>query len=174
MAPRRAAVCGLMAALGTVFLAAGALPFAAYCAPVLAMLTLLPVLDAYGAGAALGVYGVVSVLGLLLSAEASLLFLFLGYYPVLRRAIDRLPGRGLRLVLKLAVCNAGVALAYGAAALLFHLPLVSAEAEGAVVPYLLTLLALWNATFLLLDRALVRLEALYRKRLKKLLFPRER
>lgn len=46
-------MCGLMAALGTVLLLAGALPFAAYCAPVLAMLPLLPVADAYGDGAAL-------------------------------------------------------------------------------------------------------------------------
>ena len=168
---RRMAVCGLMAALGTVFIAAGALPFAAYCAPVLAMLTLLPVLDGYGSAAALGVYGVVSVLGLLLSAEveASLLFLFLGHYPVLRRAIGRLPGRGLRLALKLAACNAGVALTYGASLLLFHLPLVSEDLE--TLPYLLTLLGLWNATFLLLDRALERLETAYRRRLKKRLFP---
>lgn len=166
---RRVALCGVMAALGTVLLLMGALPFAAYCAPVLAMLPLLPVRDAYGDGAALGVYGVTGVLGLLLSAEgeAALLYLFLGHYPVLRHAIGRLPGRALRLAAKLAVCNAAVALTWGAALLLFRLP-IAPEGEG--VPYILALLGLWNVTFLLLDRALERLESVYRRRWRKLLF----
>lgn len=167
---RRMAVCGMMAALGTVLLLAGALPFAAYCAPVLAMLPLLPVRDAYGDGAALGVYGVTAALGLLLSAEgeAALLYLFLGHYPVLRYAIGRLPGRGLRLAAKLAVCNVGVALTWGGALLLFRLPIAP---EGEALPYLLTLLGLWNVTFLLLDRALGRLETVYQRRWRRRLFP---
>ena len=157
MAARRVAMCGLMAALGTVLLLAGALPFAAYCAPVLAMLPLLPVGDAYGDGAALCVYGVISVLDL-----------FLGYYPVLRHVIERLPGRVLRLAAKLAVCNAAMALTWGGALLLFRLPILP---EGAGAPYLLTLLGLWNVTFLLLDRALGRLEIVCRQRWRRL-FPK--
>ena len=170
MATRRVAMCGLMAALGTVLLLAGALPFAAYCAPVLAMLPLLPVADAYGDGAAVCVYGVISALGLLLSVEgeAAVLYLFLGYYPVLRHVIGRLPGRVLRLAAKLAVCNAAMALTWGGALLLFRLPILP---EGAGAPYLLTLLGLWNVTFLLLDRALGRLEIVCRRRWRRL-FPK--
>jgi len=156
-----------MGALGLVFLLAGALPFAAYCSPILAMLPLLPVLDVYGPGAALRVYGTVSLLGLLLSAEpeASLLYLFLGHYPVLRHALNRLPCRPLRLLAKLTVFNAGAGLSYAAAILLF--PALSEGPLG--LPYFLTLLGLGNLTFLLLDLALGRLEIVYRKQWRKLL-----
>ena len=62
-----------------------------------------------------------------------------------------------------------MALTWGGAWLLFRLPILP---EGAGLPYLLTLLGLWNVTFLLLDRALGRLEAVYRRRWKRRLFPR--
>ncbi len=168
---RKMAVCGLMAALGAVFLTAGALPFAAYCAPVLAMLTLLPVQDACGHRWALGVYAVISLLGLLLSpeTEAAVVFLILGYYPILRHRLNRLPGP-LRLAAKLAVFNGAVALACAAAIILFRLPLAAEAEAGGAVPLLPAMALLGNATFLLLDRALGPLEAAYRRRWKKLLF----
>ena len=61
-----------------------------------------------------------------------------------------------------------MALTWGGALLLFRLPIAP---EGEALPYLLTLLGLWNVTFLLLDRALGRLETVYQRRWRRRLFP---
>ena len=172
---RKIAVCGLMSALGVVFLMAGAvIPFATYCAPVLAMLTLLPVLDAYGPKTALWVYAAVSLLGLLLApeTEAALWYVCLGYYPVLRPVLRKLPGRLLPLLCKLLLFNTALVLIYGAAVFLFDLGAVAADIEGASKGFLLVLAALANVTFLLYDVALGRVARLYRQRWRKFLFPK--
>ena len=55
MKSRQIALCGMLNALAVVLLSFGGLiPIATYCAPLLAMAVLLPVLEEYGGRMALG------------------------------------------------------------------------------------------------------------------------
>lgn len=163
-----------MAALGVVFLMAGIIPLSTYCCPALAMLALLPVLYEYGSRAALSVYLVTALLSLLLvpELEVSLLYVFLGYYPVLRPILNKLPGRIFPVLCKLAVFNAAVLVAYMLIIFIFQLSHVVADLEGASGVLLAALLVLGNVTFLLYDVALGRLRNLYFSKLRKLFIPK--
>ena len=70
MSSRQMALSGILSALAAAFLTAGGmLGIATYCAPILAMATLLPVLEECGPKAAGAAWGAVSLLGLLLSPD---------------------------------------------------------------------------------------------------------
>lgn len=160
---RKTALCGLLGALGATVMLLGAwIPATTYCCPILASLVLLPALDFCGRRRAVGVYVVVALLSLLLSPdkEAALLFLTLGYYPILQPAFDRLP-RLLRPVCRLLLFAAAAALVYGVLAGLLGLPAES-------MPPLLNLLvmAAGMAVFFLYDRLLHPMAALCRRRLR--------
>lgn len=169
------AFCGVSAALGTVLLLLGGLvPGATYCAPVLGMLPLLPVLSEYGRRSALGVYGVTALLALLLAPDKELagVYLFLGYYPVLRPALERLHSRLVRLICKLAVFNAAVLALYFLLLRVLGLDMLETEFTEYSIPFLIALLGGGNLVFLLLDRALGQLMLLWRYRLRRLFFGR--
>ena len=160
-AARTMAFCGLMASVGTaVMLLGGLIPVATYCCPVLASLVLVPVLDGYGGGMAMGVYAVVALLSMLLSPdkEAALVFLVLGYYPVLQPKLERL-NRVWKTVCKVVVFAAALAVAYGLLAVLIGLP---PEAAPLWLKILFGLMGL--TAFLLYDVALGRIVRLFRKR----------
>jgi len=171
---RKIAMCGLMAALGVVFLMAGIIPLSTYCCPALATLTLLPILYEYGSRATLSVYLVVSLLALLLvpELEVALVFVFLGYYPVLRPILQQLPGRLLPLLCKLAVFNAALLVVYGLTVFIFRLSAVVADLEGASGWLIAALVVLGNITFLVYDVALGRLRSLYFGKLRKFFIPK--
>ena len=92
----RLAFCAMMAALGAVFmLASSVIPVLTYVSPMLASVTLLPVLYEYGKKQAWMVWFVTAALSLLLCAdrEAAFFYLFFGYYPILKQRLDRIrPG----------------------------------------------------------------------------------
>jgi riboflavin transporter FmnP len=82
---RPLAFCAMMAALGTMLMLTGGLiPVLTYCSPLLASFCLIPALDAYGKRNAWMVWAVTSALSLLIGVdkEASLFYLFLGWYPI--------------------------------------------------------------------------------------------
>ena len=91
---RKAALCGMMAALTVVILCLGGMiPLATFACPILAMLCLIPAVCEYGPGTALILYGAASILALLLGPdkEIALLYAFLGWYPALRPRLDSIP-----------------------------------------------------------------------------------
>lgn len=165
------ALCGVTAALGTVLLLGGALPGATYCAPLLGMAVLLPILSECGPKAALRVYAVTTVLALLLAPdkEPALVYLLLGYYPVLRPVLNRLRFRSLRLLCKLAVFNAAVVALYLLLRLL-GLDVLQTELSAYAGPLSAVFLLGANLVFLLMDRALEQLALLWRYRLRKFFF----
>lgn len=166
------ALCGVAASLGTVLLLLGGIiPGATYCAPLLAMLALLPVLSERGPRPALSVYAVTAVLALLLTPdkEPSLVYLLLGYYPVLRPTLDRLRLRFVRLLCKLAVFNSAVAVLYFLLRAL-GLDVLNPELAGCIRPLSAVFLLGANLTFFLLDRALGQMTLLWQCRLRKLFF----
>lgn len=167
---RRMALCGILCALAAAaLLLGGMVPMATFGAPLLAMVALLPVLEEYGARTAATAYGAVALLALLLAAdrEMALVYLFFGWYPLLRPRIAGLRSRLIRVLCRLAVCNALIAVLYG---LLLSLLGVGDAMEGMGDLSLLLkgyLLVCGNVTFLILDLALDRLTTLWRRKLRR-------
>ena len=67
MKSKQIALCGLLCALAvTLLLLGGVIPIATFCAPLLAMVILLPILEEYGPRTAAAAYGAAAILALLL------------------------------------------------------------------------------------------------------------
>lgn len=168
---RKVALCGVLCGLAVVFLLLGGLFFlAVYCAPLLAMAVLLPVLEEYGPGTAGAAYGAVAILALLLvpDRETALVYVFFGWYPLLRPRIAALPSLPVRLVCRLGVCGLSMFLLYGVTIRLLGLTAVTEELGGGWLTAALA--AMGCAVFLLLDLALGRLTVLWRRKLRRRFF----
>lgn len=166
---QKLARCGLFCALSTGILLMGSLiPALLYCAPLLAMLALLPVRQEYGGKATVLAWIAVSVLSLILAPdkEMALTFAFFGYYPALQPRLNQLSNRGLRVICKLAVCNLTALALYGF--LIYVLGLTAVLEEFSTLSRGLTLvfLLMVNVTFLLTDLVLSRFGLLYDIRIK--------
>ena len=161
MKSREMALCGVLCALAAALLTlGGVIPAATFCAPVLAMAALLPVLEEAGPRAAGTAWMAVSLLALALDPG-------FGWYPLLRPKLARLPSRLARAAVRIALCTAVCLLLYGVVWRVLGLP-----REAAAGGFGILLLALANATFLILDRALERLTLLWRRRLRRRFFRR--
>lgn len=170
MKSREIALCGMMNALAVVIMNLGGIvPMATFCTPILAMIVLLPVLEEYGAKLGWCAWVTVSILSLLqvTDRETAFVYVFFGWYPMLRPAINKLPTKLGRLGVKLIICNAVIALLYGA--VLRVMGLTADLLEGTkLMNY--ALLALGNAAFLLLDLVLERMTLLWRVKWRKYFF----
>lgn len=166
---QKIALCGVLGALSVVMLLIGnILQVGTYAAPMLAAFLLIPVLEEYGPRYALLLYGAVSVLALLLVPDKELALFYalvLGYYPVLKQALDRLRPALLRWAVKLAVFNAATVALYGLLFLLIG-PALVAELLADGTAMLAALLAMGNLAFWLCDRALESVTRLYRLKLR--------
>ena len=168
---RKVALCGVLCGLAVVVLLLGGLFFlAVYCAPLLAMAVLLPVLEEYGPGTAGAAYGAVAILALLLvpDRETALVYVFFGWYPILRPRIAALPSLPVRLVCRLGVCGLSMFLLYGVTIRLLGLTAVTEELGGGWLTAALAVMGC--AVFLLLDLALGRLTVLWRRKLRRRFF----
>ena len=145
-----------MAALAVVFMALGGMiPIATFVCPMMCMLLLRFVLSACGKRIAWAWYGAVALLGVLLGPdkEAAILFVALGYYPILKPRLDRMKGG---LVLKILLFNGVVLALYGIVLHLLGMTEILAEyAEMGMIMTAVTLV-LGNVTFFLLDDLLGR------------------
>lgn len=170
---REVAFCGVLAALATaILLLGGIIPVATYCCPLLSMVVLLPVLSEFGAGMAWTAYAVVCVLALLLvpDKETAAVYVFFGGYPMLQPLFNRVPLRGVRLVVKLIYCNVTISVLYILLIKLFALEGVTRDFHGMSGIFLLTLLLLGNVLFLAMDMALKRMQLLWRTKFRKIFF----
>ena len=168
---RKVALCGVLCGLAVVVLLLGGLfSLAVYCAPLLAMAVLLPVLEEYGPGTAGAAYGAVAILALLLvpDRETALVYVFFGWYPLLRPRIAALPSLPVRLVCRLGVCGLSMFLLYGVTIRLLGLTAVTEELGGGWLTAALA--AMGCAVFVLLDLALGRLTVLWRRKLRRRFF----
>ena len=150
---------GVMAALALVIMnLVGLIPVATYVCPALCMIILSVVLKLCGRRIAWAWYGAVAILCLLLAPdrEAAAIFLVLGYYPILKPALDRLRfGKFLKLLL----FNSVILLMYWLLIRLFGMEQLAKEyLEMGILMTLVTLI-LGNMVFFMLDRILSRVAA---------------
>ena len=165
---RKVALCGVLCGLAVVVLLLGGLfSLAVYCAPLLAMAVLLPVLEEYGPRTAGAAYGAVALLALLLvpDRETALVYVCFGWYPILRPRIAALPSLPVRLVCRLGVCGLSMFLLYGVTIRLLGLTAVTEELGGGWLTAALAVMGC--AVFLLLDLALGRLTVLWHRKLRR-------
>lgn len=164
------ALCGVLSALavGLMFLG-GTVPFASIACPVLASLVLIPVYCECGTKWGLLWYLTVSILSVLLAPEkeAAILFVFFGYYPMLRKYIGRLHGPVLKWLLKLIYVNAAVFAAYALMLFVFQLSAIVEDFAGIGRLMLAALIVLANITFVVYDILISRLEIVYYVKLRK-------
>lgn len=155
----RIALCGLLGALAVVLMTLGGIiPVAVYCCPMLAALLLVPLLELCSKKICFGWYAVVAILSLLLcpDKETALVFTFLGWYPVVRERLNKLP-KVLRVIVKLLIFNAAVISMYALMIFVFRLQAVAAEFHSTGVWLLVGLLALGNVVFIIFDLLLGRM-----------------
>ena len=160
----RLAFCALMAALGTAFMLTGNLiPVFTYVSPMLASLTLIPVLYEFGKKYAWMTWFVTATLAMMLCAdrEEAFFFLFIGYYPIIKPALDRIPAKTIRVLVKLLV----FALAFGIMLLILAFVLGLEDIRGelwlSVAVY-----GMLTAIMLMFDRVYGRMTLIYEKRFR--------
>lgn len=169
MKSKQVALGGVLAALAVVILLLGGIiPVGTYAAPMLAALPLVILLAELPGSLCLGWYAIVALLGVLLcpDKETAFVFVFLGWYPLAKPGLDRLP-RLPRLLGKLLAFNASMAALYALLILVFRLEALAQEAKETGLVMLLVILLLGNLSFLLFDVLLGRLTVLYRIKHKK-------
>ena len=157
-ASRDLALCGVLCALAVAIMAMGTIiPVATYCCPLLASMTIVPVLIICGEKLSWAMFAASAILSLLLAPdkEAAAIFLALGYYPIVKPRLDKKP-KPRRIVWKLLLFNAAIIAVYGALLFVFRLDALREEffSMGGLLALALTLGG--NVIFWLDDRLLER------------------
>lgn len=150
-AAKTMALGGVMAALAVVIMAMGTLiPVATFVCPMVCMMLLRLVLTLCGSRMAWAWYGAVAILSMLMAPdkEAAAVFVFLGYYPIIKPNLDQLKWG---LVAKLLLFNSAIMLMYWVLMNLFGMAEIAAEYAELGVGLTVVMLILGNVTFFLLD-----------------------
>lgn len=151
------AMGGVFAALAMVIMCLGGMiPVATYVCPMLCMLILNMILQRCGKRIAWAWYACVALLSLLIGPdkEAAGVFLFLGYYPIVKRSLEK---SKLGFLWKLMLFNGSVALLYLVLYYLMGLDEIAVEYAELGIWGLALALLMGNVTFFLTDRVLGRL-----------------
>lgn len=170
MKSREIALCGMLNALAVVLMNLGSLvPLATFCTPLLAMLVLLPVLEEYGARMGWAAWVSVSILSLLLvtDRETALVYVFFGWYPMVRPKVAAIKSKVLRFGVKLLICNGLIFTLYG---LVLRLMGLTADLLEATRLMNALLLILGNLVFFLMDLVLQRMTLVWTVKLRKRFF----
>ncbi len=148
------ALGGILASLAVVIMSLGSLiPAATFICPMLAMLLLSVFFKRTTAKIAWAWYGAVAILSVLLAPdkEAAATFVFLGYYPILKPRMDKLP---LRIIWKALFFNVVIIAMYWLLLNIFGLAEVVEEFGEMGTILTVATLVMGNVTFLLLDKLL--------------------
>lgn len=150
----KVALCGIISALALVMMMLTTLiPVGTYALPIISGILLVAIVIEFNSKWAFAVYFVVSVLSFLLSGdkEAVLYFiLFFGYYPILKSFFERIKFKAIQWILKYAVFNAGMVLAFYIGIFLLGVPVESFLIFGYNLP--LVFLLAGNVLFYFYDK----------------------
>lgn len=164
------AVGGVSAALCLILMfMTGMIPFSSYLLPAAAGVVLVAVSAEMGVASALLVYVAVALLSLLIvpDQEAKLLFiLFLGYYPMLKPYLERLP-KLVAILAKLALFNVIILLFYYMTLYVLGIPdILDGWGDfGKYTGYVVAAIA--NFTFIMYDFLLSQVLYIYKNWLRK-------
>ena len=148
---------GMLAALAMVIMnLVGMIPVATFVCPMLSMMILTLVIRFCGRRIGWAWYGAVAILSALLGPdkEAAAIFVFLGYYPLLKPGFDRLKGGTL---LKFLFFNSVILLMYWLLINLFGLAQIAQEYRQLGLAMTVFTLITGNLIFFMLDKILARL-----------------
>lgn len=148
------ALGGILAALAVIIMSLGGLiPVATYVCPMLCAILQFTVLKFCGKRVAWAWYGAVSILSLILGPdkEAAAVFVFLGYYPIIKPKMDTYP---LKWMWKGILFNVSVLVMYWLLIHLFGMDQVAAEFTELGIAMTVLMLVMGNVIFFLLDKIL--------------------
>ena len=151
---RAVALGGVLAALGVCIMCLGSLTgIATYVSPMICLLLLQAVLNAGGRRIAWAWYGAVAVLSLLLvtDREAAWMFVFLGYYPIVKPSLDK---KKLAVLWKGLLFNGSILVLYWLLLRVFGLEELTREWKEMGAIFAGVLLLVGNFTFFMLDKIL--------------------
>lgn len=135
----RVAFCGLVSALALVLMLSTAIiPVATYAFPCFAGFLLIAVVVEFGEKWALAAYFVISVLSVFLAGdkEAVVYFIaFLGFYPVVKSFIERIPSKAIQYVIKYVIFTACMIGAFTVCKFILKLPDEEFTIMGFYVPW---------------------------------------
>lgn len=149
------ALGGIMAALGVVVMCMGGLiPIATFICPMVCMLLLTMIKERIGLRNAWAWYAAVAILSVLLGPdkEAAAVFVFLGYYPIIKPKMDRLP---VKWLWKLIFFNVVILCMYWLLLNVFGMAQVMEEFREMGTVLTIVTLIMGNITFFMLDILLV-------------------
>ena len=155
-ASKNMALGGVLAALAVVIMCLGGLiPLATYTCPMLCCLLLKFVCQSCGKRIGWSWYGAVAILSLLMGPdkEAAAVFVFFGYYPLVKPKLD---GMKLGWLFKALLFNVLAMAMYFLLINLFGMAQLAAEFQEMGNVLMIVTLALANVTFFLLDKLLGR------------------
>ena len=153
---RSTAIGGVTAALAVVIMCLGGLiPLATFVCPMLCILLLQFIFKTFGGRIGRAWYGAVAILSMLMGPdkEGSALFCFLGFYPLVKPKLERLP---VPWLWKGILFNATILLMYWLLIHLFGMAALAQEFREMGMILLILTLAMGNITFFLLDKILTR------------------
>ena len=145
-----------MAALAIVIMCLGGLiPFATFVCPMLCCMITKLVLSMCGKRIAWAWYGAVAILSVLMAPdkEAAAVFVFLGYYPIVKPWMDKLK---LSWLWKGLLFNCAILLMYWLLIHILGLSEIANDYEEAGTVITIVMLLLGNVTFFMLDLVLGR------------------
>ena len=151
---KRIALGGMLAAVAvTIMCLGGFIPVATYISPMLSCLTLFLVFQFCGKRIAWTWYIAVSILVLLLcpDKEAAMIFLALGYYPLIKPILERCK---FTMILKVLFFNLSTLISYGILIYIMGMEEIATENMEFGMFGFAVILLMGNATFFLLDRFL--------------------
>ena len=145
---------GILAALAVVIMCLGGLiPVATYVCPMLCAILQYTVLRFCGRRIAWAWFGAVAILSLLLGPdkEAAAVFVSLGYYPIVKPMLDKLP---VKWLFKAILFNAAILSMYWLLIHLMGMPQLAEEFSEFGIVMTAVMLVAGNAVFFLLDKLL--------------------
>lgn len=167
---RELALCSMLAALSVVLLCLGGIvPFAVYACPMLASGALLPVREECRRSYAWCCWAAVAFLALLLGPdkEAAVLYLFLGYYPLLQPRLEAIRKPLVRWLAKLLLAVVAIGIMYALLLYVFCLTEVVEEFTETAAWLLWLTVVLGLVVFIIYDILLRRFTSMWHRRKKR-------
>jgi hypothetical protein len=150
----KVAFCGLTSALALVLmLCTGLIPVGTYAFPMIAGILFTVIVIEFGAKWAYCAFIVVALLSLFLAGdkEAVIYFIaFFGFYPILKSSIERIKSKVVQYVLKYAVFNVCMIVAFLVAKFILMIPDEEFTLMGFYVPW--AFLIIGDLFFILYDK----------------------